>query len=328
MKKQTLVLVALIGLCLCGWYAYTRYTDKSAQETIIYGNVDIRTVNISLRVGGRLESLNVDEGDAVSAGQILGQLDRIPYQNMLAEAKANLAAQKAQLALLEEGFRPEEIAQARSEAEERRVAAQYAEIFYDRMLNLGPSHAVSQNDVDEAKNSRDKARAALQASLDKLALYESGSRRQDINAARARLMQAEAALAQAELNLADTRLISPSDGVILTRAVEPGTMLNAGSAVFTLSLTRPVWVRAYVDEVNLARAVPGTKVRIYIDAKPGAPYIGVIGFVSPTAEFTPKSVQTPELRTSLVYRLRVIVQDPDDSLRQGMPVTIRFSESR
>ena len=328
MKKRILLLFVLIALCAAGWYAYARYWGNSAQKLTIYGNVDIKTVNISPRVGGRLESLTVDEGDAVKAGQLLGQLDRIPYENSLAEAKANVAEQKAQLALLEAGFRPEEIAQVRSEVKEATVAAQYAETFYSHMQNLVRTNAVSRDDYDKAKTSRDRTKAALQASRDKLTLYKTGSRQQDIDAARARLMQAEAALAKAQLNLDDTRLKSPSDGTILTKVVEPGSMLNPGSPVFTLSLTNSTQVRAYVDEVNLARAVPGAKVHIYIDAKPDAPYTGSIGFVSPTAEFTPKNVQTPEQRTSLVFRLNVIVQDPDAALRQGMPVTIRFPESK
>ncbi|WP_440517377.1 efflux RND transporter periplasmic adaptor subunit, partial [Serratia sarumanii] len=151
-------------------------------------------------------------------------------------------------------------------------------------------------------------------------------RPQEIEQAKADVAQSEAALAQAQLNLQDATLVSPSAGTVLTRAVEPGTMLGAGGTVFTLSLTRPVWVRAYVNETSLSQAVPGTELEIYTDGRPGKPYHGKIGFVSPTAEFTPKSVETPDLRTDLVYRLRVIVTDADDALRQGMPVTLRFAK--
>jgi HlyD family secretion protein len=288
--------------------------------------VDIRTVNLSLRVGGRLASLRVDEGDAVTPGQILGELDNQPYGNALLEAEANEAAQKAQLALLEAGYREEERAQVRSEVEERKVAYEYAEKFLRRQQRLLPSRAVSVNDVDTARAARNQSKAAYQAVRDKLAQYEAGARIQEIEAARAKLMQAGAALAQARLNLKDTVLKSPSAGIILTRAVEPGTMLAAGGTIFTLSLTTPVWVRAYVDEVHLGRAVPGAACRIRTDGRPDMPYTGSIGFVSPTAEFTPKSVEMPTLRTDLVYRLRIIVSDPDDGLRQGMPVTITFAE--
>ncbi len=101
-------------------------------------------------------------------------------------------------------------------------------------------------------------------------------------------------------------------------------MLNAGSTVLTVSLTHPVWVRAYVSERNLGDAKPGREILLYTDGRPDKPYHGKIGFVSPTAEFTPKSVETPDLRTDLVYRLRIIVTDADDALRQGMPVTATF----
>ena len=227
--------------------------------------------------------------------------------------------------MLEAGYREEEIAQVRSALREREVTFAYAEKFYQRQQSLLASKAVSADDVDTARTSRNQAAAALQAARDKMAQYETGYRIQEVETGRARLQQAQAALAKAELDLKDAVLQSPSDGVILTRAVEPGTMLAAGSTVFTLSLTRPVWVRAYVDETNLALAVPGTEVAVYTDHRPDTPYTGTIGFVSPTAEFTPKSVQTPELRTDLVYRLRIIITNPDEALRQGMPVTVSFT---
>ncbi len=325
-KKPVILIIILILIGLGVWYGRGLYEKHHSGPLVIYGNVDIRTVNVSPRVGGRLASLAVDEGDAVTAGQVLGEIDSGPYQNALDSAKADVAAQEAQLALLREGYRSEEIAQVRSELRERQVALEYAESFYKRVRTLAVTNAVSKNDLDVARDARERAAAALQASRDKLAQYESGMRQQDIDAQAARLMQAQAARAQAELNLADTVLKSPSDGVILTRAVEPGTMLQAGGAVFTISLTRPVWVRAYVGETNLAKAVPGARLHIFTDARPSTPYSGTIGFVSPTAEFTPKTVQTPELRTDLVYRLRIIVSYPDDALRQGMPVTVRFLE--
>ena len=110
--------------------------------------------------------------------------------------------------------------------------------------------------------------------------------------------------------------------------LEPGRkngLLNAGGTVLTLSLTYPVWVRAYVDEKNLGQAQPGQAVLLYTDSRPDKPYHGKIGFVSPSAEFTPKTVETPDLRTDLVYRLRIVVNDADGALRQGMPVTVSFN---
>ncbi|HCN9846362.1 TPA: secretion protein HlyD, partial [Escherichia coli] len=233
---------------------------------------------------------------------------------------------QAQYDLMLAGYRDEEIAQAAAAVKQAQAAYDYAQNFYNRQQGLWKSRTISANDLENARSSRDQAQATLKSAQDKLRQYRSGNREQDIAQAKASLEQAQAQLAQAELNLQDSTLIAPSDGTLLTRAVEPGTVLNEGGTVFTVSLTRPVWVRAYVDERNLDQAQPGRKVLLYTDGRPDKPYHGQIGFVSPTAEFTPKTVETPDLRTDLVYRLRIVVTDADDALRQGMPVTVQFGD--
>jgi HlyD family secretion protein len=326
-KKRSALIVAAIVLVAAAVYGFWYYQQQQQERPLtLYGNVDIRTVNLGFRVDGRLASLAVDEGDAIRPGQLLGKLDDAPYHNALQQAQANVGNARAKLALLQAGYRAEEIAQVRSEMAQRQSAFSYADSFLKRQQGLWAKNATSADALEDARTARNQAQANLQAAKDKLAQYLSGNRPQEIEQAKASLAQTEAALAQAQLNLQDTRLLSPSAGTLLTRAVEPGTMLSAGGTVFTLSLTQPVWVRAYVNEINLGKAAPGTELEIYTDGRPNKPYHGKIGFVSPTAEFTPKSVETPDLRTDLVYRLRVIVTDADDALRQGMPVTIHFAK--
>ncbi|WP_052284738.1 secretion protein HlyD [Kluyvera genomosp. 1] len=314
------VLVALIGGGT--WW----YQSLQNNGLTLYGNVDIRTVNMSFRVGGRLQSLSVDEGDAIKQGQTLGELDKAPYENALMQAKANVATAQAQYDLMMAGYRAEEIAQAAAAVKQAQAAYDYAQSFLQRQQGLWNSRLLSANDLANARSSRDQALASLKSAQDKLSQYRAGNRPQEIAQAKANLEQAQAQLAQSTLDLQDTVLTAPSDGTLLTRAVEPGSMLTAGSTVLTLSLTHPVWVRAYVDEKNLNQAQPGREILLYTDGRPDKPYHGKIGFVSPTAEFTPKTVETPDLRTDLVYRLRIIVTDADDSLRQGMPVTLKFSD--
>ncbi|XTZ37147.1 secretion protein HlyD [Salmonella enterica] len=324
MRKSLIVLIAVVVLVAAGggWWWY----QSQQQNTLtLYGNVDIRTVNLSFRVGGRLASLNVDEGDAIKNGQVLGQIDNAPYENALMQAQANVQAAQAKYDLITAGYRDEEIAQAVAAVNQARAAYEYAQNFYQRQQGLWKSRVISANDLENARSSRDQAQANLKSAQDKLSQYRAGNRPQEIAQAKASLEQAQAQLAQAQLDLHDTTLTAPAAGTVLTRAVEPGSMLNAGSTVLTLSLTRPVWVRAYIDEPNLQRARPGQEVLLYTDGRPDKPYHGKIGFVSPTAEFTPKTVETPDLRTDLVYRLRIIVTDADDALRQGMPVTIHFN---
>ena len=326
MKKPVAIIlaVAIIVAAIGGgtWW----YQSLQNNGLTLYGNVDIRTVNMSFRVGGRLQSLNVDEGDAIKQGQTLGQLDKAPYENALMQAKANVATAQAQYDLMMAGYRAEEIAQAAAAVKQAQAAYDYAQSFLQRQQGLWNSRLLSANDLANARSSRDQALASLKSAQDKLSQYRAGNRPQEIAQAKANLEQAQAQLAQSTLDLQDTVLTAPSDGTLLTRAVEPGSMLSAGSTVLTLSLTHPVWVRAYVDEKNLDQAQPGREILLYTDGRPDKPYHGKIGFVSPTAEFTPKTVETPDLRTDLVYRLRIIVTDADDSLRQGMPVTLKFSD--
>lgn len=324
-KPVVLILAVVVIVALIGggtWW----YQSRQNNGLTLYGNVDIRTVNMSFRVGGRLQSLTVDEGDAIKQGQTLGQLDQAPYENALMQAKANVATAQAQYDLMMAGYRAEEIAQAAASVKQAQAAYDYAQSYLQRQQGLWNRKLLSANDLENARSSRDQALATLKSAQDKLSQYRAGNRPQEIAQAKANLEQAQAQLAQSTLDLHDTVLTAPSYGTLLTRAVEPGSMLSAGSTVLTLSLTRPVWVRAYVDEKNLNQAQPGREILLYTDGRPNKPYHGKIGFVSPTAEFTPKTVETPDLRTDLVYRLRIIVTDADDSLRQGMPVTLQFNE--
>ncbi|CNE99660.1 secretion protein HlyD [Yersinia frederiksenii] len=325
-RKKIIVAVVIVALLAAIGYGWSYYRQQHDASLTLYGNVDIRTVNLGFRVAGRLASLSVDEGDKIQPGQELGKLDDGPYLNALKQAQANVQSAQAQLALLKAGYRVEEIAQVKSEVSQREAAFSYADSFLKRQQGLWANKATSANELENARTARNQAQANLQASKDKLAQYLSGNRPQEIAQAEANLAQSEAELAQAQLNLQDTTLLSPSSGTVLTRAVEPGTILSASNTVFTLSLTDPVWVRAYVSEPHLNQAIPGTEVEIFTDGRPNKPYHGKIGFVSPTAEFTPKSVETPDLRTDLVYRLRIIITDADESLRQGMPVTVRFAQ--
>ncbi|MGO0032839.1 HlyD family secretion protein [Enterobacter hormaechei] len=300
MKKPVAIILVVVVLLAAGTGGWLWYQSQQDRGLTLYGNVDIRTVNMSFRVGGRLASLSVDEGDAIKTGQTLGMLDKAPFENALMQAKAGVAVAQAQYDLMLAGYRDEEIAQAAAAVKQAKAAYDYAQNFYNRQQGLWKSRTISANDLENARSSRDQAKASLE--------------------------QAQAQLAQAELDLHDTTLIAPSDGTLMTRAVEPGSMLSAGSTVLTLSLTRPVWVRAYIDEPNLGQMQPGRELLLYTDGRPDKPYHGKVGFVSPTAEFTPKTVETPDLRTDLVYRLRIIVTDADDALRQGMPVTVTLND--
>ncbi len=292
----------------------------------LYGNVDIREVALSFRVGGRLAEVLLDEGDTVAQGQALALLDDQPYREELAVARAQVARARAQLDRLEAGFRPQEVRQARARVAEAEASLENARRELERKAGLVDSGGTSRRELEQAEARHQESAARLAAAREALALAEEGFRPEEIESGRAELAIAEARLEQAETAVADTRLVAPSPGVILTRVQEPGSMVSAGSPVYALSLSDPVYLRAYVSEPDLGHAVPGREVTFRTDSSERV-YRGQIGFVSPRAEFTPKSVETPDLRTDLVYRLRIVVEDPDDALRQGMPVTVTLADA-
>lgn len=326
MKKWMIPAALLLATSLAGgYYLYQRQAEAARQGTL-YGNVDIREVVLAFRVSGRLSSVQVDEGDSVQPGQILARLDVEPLKNNLNAALANEAASAARNALMRKGNRSEDIAQARSRLDAAQAAVVQADSEYKRQRDLVPAGGSSRQSLEAARSQRDQSVAQRDAASQQLKALAAGFRPEEIAESDAQLKQARANVAAARLALKDASLQSPSAGIILARAVEAGSMVQAGTPAFTLSLRQPVWVRAYVGESQLGKFATGTEVQVSSDSHPEKIYRGVVGFVSPTAEFTPKSVETADLRTALVYRIRVVVGDADAGLGQGMPVTVRLAQ--
>ncbi len=311
-----------------GLFFFLRHAHRKADDQLtLYGNVDIRQVDLGFRVAGRVAAMKLEEGDRARAGELLAELDARPYQDQVQAAQAEVAQQSALVDKLVRGPRPAEIRESRARLNERKAELANARQSYERVASLRESGANAESTLDDARAARDMAEARVASASEELRLLHEGTRPEDIEAARASLDSARARLATAETALADTRLLAPSNGVVLSRVREPGAIVGPSDVVYQLSLTRPVWIRAYVAEPQLGRIHPGMEVQVTSDSAPKRAQRGRIGFISPVAEFTPKSVETPELRTDLVYRLRVIVDDPDESLRQGMPVTVRVANA-
>jgi len=325
-KALPIIAVALIAAVVLAWATglLSWGSRGNGTQLTLYGNVDIRQVQLGFRVGGRIAEAVVDEGDKVKAGDRLASLDAQPYQDQIRIAEAQAASARATLDKLVTGPRKAEIDQARANQAERVADQQNAELAYERQARLRPSGAISEAVLDQSKATRDMAVARARSSAEALRLLEEGTRPEDIAAARATLQASEASLASAQTSLKDATLAAPADGVILSRVREPGAIVSPSDIVYVLSLASPVWVRAYIAEPSLGHIHPGMKVEVFTDTAPDKAYSGTIGFISPVAEFTPKSVETPELRTDLVYRLRIVVDHGSNGLRQGMPVTVRI----
>ena len=320
-KRYVLISVGvlLIATFIFGW---TRLQNPHEDDGHIevFGNVDVRQVNLGFKVAGRLAEVLVDEGDAVNTGDVIAKLEPVDYNNEVKLAQARVAKSQAALNVLLAGARPQEIAQAESILAEAKASVKVAEATLSRQEYLAERNIASHQAHEEAEARQGAAVAQRDAAAESLELANIGPRREDIDQAGAVLAAEQAVLALAEQRVADTVLTAPNDGVILTRVREPGAIIGAGETIYTLTLTSPVWVRTYIEEPDLGLIQAGMAADIQTDS--GQSYTGHVGFISSVAEFTPKTVETRSLRTSLVYRVRIIVEDPQNHLKQGMPVTV------
>ncbi len=304
------------------WYLQPRIDEGDPETLRIHGNVDIREASLAFNAAQRVAAMHAEEGDRVEAGELLGELEPERLEQSVARAEARVEAQRQKLAELERGPRPQEIRKAEAELELAEATARNAERSWQRLKALREDDHASAEAVDNARAAYEQARARVQAAEEALSLVRAGPRQERIQAARAQLQAREAELARARHDLGETELRAPSDGVIRERLLEPGDMASPQTPAYTLARTEPMWVRAYVPEPQLGRLQPGMAARIRTDTFPDKRYAGWLGAISPTAEFTPKTVQTERVRTDLVYEVRIYVCRPQGELRLGMPVTV------
>ncbi len=319
----SVIVVVVLGAAL--WWLLAR--RPSATELTLYGNVDLRQVELPFNGSERIATVLAQEGDHVRKGQLLARLDTSRLAPQVAKAEADLAAQQQVVDRLHHGNRPEEIAQARANVDAAAADAKNARDQYARLNTLSASssgRAVSRQDMDSAKAALDTAEARLAVNRKALALEVAGPRKEDVAQAEAQLRADQAQLALLEQQFKDADLMAPLDAVVRSRIVEPGEISSPQKSAFTLAIVDPKWVRAYVAEPDLGSVREGMDAAVTVDAFHDRRFSGWVGFISPVAEFTPKTVETTELRSSLVYEIRVFVRDAGDELRLGMPATVHL----
>ena len=248
---------------------------SNTNELTLYGNIEIRQVDLSFLAGGQISKLLKEEGDTVKKGELIATLDSRDYEANFSKATAEV---ERTLAVKEDALEK-----------------------YNRNEPLGNVGAISKQDVETLFNNKNRTKAEYDMAV------------------------ANKTYAKNQLDY--TKLYAPEDGIVMVRVVEPGSNVAKGQPVYTMAKTNPVWVRAYVNETDLGNIKYGDGVNVYTDTVNPATgkkreYKGQIGYISPVAEFTPKTVQSTDTRTNLVYRIRVYIYDIDEYLRQGMPVTI------
>lgn len=311
-----LLLIALLGGI--AWLLRSENTDAPLNRA--WGNVETRQTSLAFEASGRIAELRLEEGERAEAGSVLGKLDTAALEIERRRAAAEVRQARAQAELAREGTRAEDIDAARANEAASRAEVLYAEATLRRQAELAPAGASSRQALDEARYALNAARESLTAASAQRAAAEAGLRPQEVESAEAALEAAEAALASLDYQIETASILkAPSSGIIRARLAEPGDMAGPSRTVYQLSVIDPKWIRIYVTERQLGLLREGSRARVFTDTMP--PMEGQVAFISSTAEFTPKTVQTEALRANLVYEARIIVRDPENRLRLGQPVT-------
>ncbi|MFV5343649.1 HlyD family efflux transporter periplasmic adaptor subunit [Acinetobacter oleivorans] len=325
-KKVIAVVLVVIAVVIIGFWVW-EYHNKNQKDNVLtlYGNVDIRQVSLAFEQSGRIEKLLVQEGDKVKAGQVLAALNTNALHIQAKQAQAQLKAQQEAIVKQDVGARPEEITQAKAQLASAQAELDKTNKNLQRLQILVSStdgRAISQQELDYAKSNKDSAEAAVRERQANLELIIKGARQEDREATKAQYEVTKANLDLINYNLTQAELKSPVNAVVRARLQEVGDMTTAQKAIYTLALTDPKWIRVYVNEQDLSSIKMGGTAQVIRDSDPNQPINGKIGYISSVAEFTPKTVQTEEIRTTLVYEVRVYVNDPNDQLKMGQPVTV------
>lgn len=325
--KKILVPVLILGVAAAVLIVQPWRTNETSDEIVLYGNVDLRQVSLAFKGSERVREMRVQEGDSVLPGQVLAVLDTTMLELRIRQAQAQVRVQQEGLNRLRSGSRPQEIAQTEAASAVAQAELTQARQQLQRLNAISvetAGQAVSKLDIEAAEARFAVAQANLNRAQQVQELSVDGPASEDIARSEAMLEAANAELAILEQQLIDAELRAPIAAIVRSRLLEPGDMASPQRPAYNLAITQPKWVRAYISEVDLGRVLPGQSASVSTDSHPDQSLTGTVGYISSVAEFTPKTVQTEDLRTSLVYEIRVQVNDPDNRLRLGMPATVRL----
>jgi HlyD family secretion protein len=330
LKKKVIIIVFLVLFTGAGLLVYFGQQTSRQKELFYSGTIEATQANLSFQVPGRVDQINVREGQAVTKDQVLAKLDPREFESRRAQAKANWerarkAKEQAQTVL--EIYRktlPAEVAKATAGVKAAKDTMIDAERNYQRFEELFSRGVVTEKERDTLKLAYDVAKSKLAESESTLKLAQGNltkidAAKQDIEAALTQIDAVQAALNQADIQLDYTQLKSPVNGVVTSRNIEPGETVTPGREIITISDLSRVDLKIFVDETEIGKVKPNQPADVKVDTFPGKIYPGHVSFISPEGEFTPKIIQTKKERVKLVYLVKVSIPNPNHELKFGMP---------
>ena len=312
MKKMLLIFITSTLILGCGNNNNPNLIEAS-------GNIEATNVIVSSKVNGEIEKILYDEGQFVNEGDTVMLVDHETLQLQLEQAQAGVEAARAQLNLLRNGARKEDITQAEEAVKQAQVNFELAQKDKERMENLYQSNSISQNQYDNAKAKFELTRAQLKSVKENLDKLKHFARPEEIQQAEANLNRQISGVKLLKKSINDSYVKSPINGVIVDKFFEKGETVTQMSSLFKVSDLRTVDLMIYVSEEELGKVKLGQTADISVDAYPGKKYSGKVIFISPEAEFTPKNIQTKDERTKLVFAVKIRVDNPEYDLKPGMP---------
>jgi HlyD family secretion protein len=321
MKRRISILIVLAAVIAAGVYLYPRFAKKSTphNEIVLSGNIEAHESLVSFKVQGRIIELPVEEGQSVTKGAMLARLDDADYLQKVRIGQAEVRVRESNLALTLAGTREQEIKAAEQTMLDAKADLQQKKLDDQRAQRLFSEDAISAQDRDLSNTALKRSQATYEAAQQRYNEAMEGSREEDIAIAQANLKEADANLGLSRVNLDYTSLRAPTKGVITVRQAELGEVVVPGTPVVTLADLDHIWLRAYLAETDLGRIRWGQDAVITTDTYPGRQYHGRVSFIASDAEFTPKSVQTYKERVTLVYRIKIDIDNPNHELKPGMP---------
>jgi len=306
---------------MTGGYLYLgTLTERTADKRLrVTGNIEAHESGVSFKVPGRIVELPVQEGQYVNKGDLLARLDDEDYRQQVSVDEATIRTREAELKLALAGSRKQEIQAAKQSLIDAQSDLELRRAEFRRRHALLREQAVSQEDVDSAETLMKRAEATYQRIKETHDQIVEGTRKEEIAVRRANLQLAQEHLEMAQVSLSYTILSAPVSGVVLVRQAELGEVVAPGTPVVTIADVGRLWMRGYINETDLGRVRWDQPATVRTDTYPDKEYHGRVSFISSQAEFTPKSVETYKERVTLVYRIKISLDNPNHELKPGMP---------
>lgn len=318
-KKIVIPILLLAAVAATAVYVARNKGAENATSLKLSGNIEAHESVVGFKVQGRLAELPVEEGQRVKAGQLLARLDQRDFRQQVDIDAATVRNREAELTLALAGSRPQEKKAAEQAVVDAQATLALSRADFQRYQALYAKDEVSAQVRDTYATNLQRAQAAYERAKENLDLVREGVRKEQIAINRANVQTARQVLDLAKIRLDETTLAAPVDGVVLVRQAELGEVLAPGSPVVTIADLDHLWLRVYLNETDLGKVRLGQPVRVTSDTFPGKGYRGKVAFISSEAEFTPKSVETHKERVTLVYRLKIDLDNASGELKPGMP---------